>query len=73
MPFGVDTVHCQDFLKICFKTTTDSSVQWLQFILHRFVSVKKKLTIKLPIDGILMELVENMKYIYILLNVSHIV
>ena len=38
--YGVDNVSIKDVFKVCFKTTTDSSVQWLQFrILHRILPV----------------------------------
>ena len=37
--YGVD-ISKEDVFKVCFKTTTDSSVQWLQFrILHRILPV----------------------------------
>ena len=37
--YGVD-ISKEDVFKVCFKTTTDSSVQWLQFrILHRIFPV----------------------------------
>lgn len=49
-PYGVDDISVNDFFKICFKTTHDSSVQWLQFrILHRILPVGyylKKINIK---------------------------
>lgn len=39
-PYGVDDISVIDVFKICFKTTNDSSVQWLQFrILHRILPV----------------------------------
>lgn len=31
MPYEVETVSIQDIFKICLNTSTDSSVQWLQF------------------------------------------
>ena len=49
-PFGTTDICVHDAFKVCFKTTTDSSVQWLQFrILHRILPVSyylKKIHIK---------------------------
>ena len=49
-PFGTTDICVHDAFKVCFKTTTDSSVQWLQFrILHRILPVsyyRKKIHIK---------------------------
>ena len=40
-PYGVDDISVQEVFKICFKTTNDSSVQWLQFrILYRIFPVR---------------------------------
>ena len=40
-PYGVDDISVQEVFKICFKTTNDSSVQWLQCrILHRIFPVR---------------------------------
>ena len=38
--YGVDNISIKDVFKVCFKTITNSSVQWLQFrILHRILPV----------------------------------
>jgi hypothetical protein len=38
--FGVTDICLQDIFKVCFKTTVDTSVQWLQYrILHRLLPV----------------------------------
>lgn len=47
--YGIENISVNHVLKICFKTTNDSSVQWLQFrILRRIFSfgynIKKKIT-----------------------------
>lgn len=42
MPFGVDKVSVQDVFIICFKATTDYSVQWVYFwILHNNFPIGK--------------------------------
>lgn len=42
MPYKVDTISKQDVFKNIYKTTTDSSAEWLQFrILVRIVHVGK--------------------------------
>ena len=39
-PYGLGDISMQNVFKICFKTTSDSSVQWLQYrILHRILPV----------------------------------
>ena len=38
--YGVDNISIKDVFKVCLKTTTYSSVQWVQFrILHRILPV----------------------------------
>ena len=50
--YGDVTVAVKDIFKVCFKTTYDSTVQWLQFkILYRLLPVGnyfKKINIKSP-------------------------
>lgn len=69
-PYGVDTISVQDVFKICYKTTSDSSAQWLQFrILHRIVPVGKylkKINIKTSdCCGFCMENVETIIHVFI--------
>jgi hypothetical protein len=35
-----ELVIVKDVFKVCFKTTTDSTAQWLQHIIHRILPVK---------------------------------
>lgn len=50
--YNVEDLTVYDIFKICFKTTKDSSVQWLQFrILHKILPVGyflKKSILKIP-------------------------
>lgn len=44
--YNVEDLTVYDILKICLKTTKDSSVQWLQFrILHKFFQLDTTLKI----------------------------
>jgi exonuclease III len=39
-PHGINDICLRDVFKVCFKTTSDSSVQWLQYrLLHRILPV----------------------------------
>lgn len=70
-PYGVDDISVNDVFKICFKTTHDSSVQWLQFrILHRILPVGyylKKINIKsLDSCGFCKKNVETIVHVFFL-------
>jgi hypothetical protein len=50
-PYGADDISKQTIFKICFKTTRDSSAQWLQFrILHRILPVGYYLEKKINVN-----------------------
>lgn len=75
-PYGVDDISVNDVFKICFKTTHDSSVQWLQFrILHRILPVGyylKKINIKsLDSCGFCKKNVETIVHVFFSCDIIH--
>lgn len=66
----MDINNCvKDFFKICFKTSTDTSIQWLQYrILHRILPtnhyLKKINVISYDVCGFCKENVETIEHVF---------
>lgn len=69
MPYEVETVSIQDIFKICLNTSTDSSVQWLQFriCIESFLLKKYLKKVSINILSIVVFIWKKLKQYYMFL------